>query len=180
MPSGQNTPGLIHLYCGEGKGKTTAAIGLILRAAGHGWRTLLVQFLKNGHSGELEPLARLGGVRVLTGKPFTSFTHFMTPAEREDALTLHIRQLGEAILAAQNGEIDLLVLDEACGAISTGLLPEDMLLEFLQNKPQQLEVVLTGRDPTPGLLALADYVSEIACVRHPYAKGISGREGIEY
>jgi cob(I)alamin adenosyltransferase len=178
-PDGQNTPGLIHIYCGDGKGKTTAAVGLVLRAVGHGRRALLVQFLKNGHSGELEPLTRLG-VRVLTGKPFTSFTPFMTPAERADALELHNRQIGEAIKAAQSGAIDLLVLDEACGAIRTGLLPENTLLDFLRNKPPQLEVVLTGRDPTPDLLALADYISEIVCVRHPYEKGISGREGIEY
>jgi cob(I)alamin adenosyltransferase len=176
----QAQPGLIHIYCGDGKGKTTAAVGLIVRAAGHGWRTMLVQFLKNGHSGELELLRQLAGTRILTGRPFIAFSHEMKPAEREETLTLHIRQMGEAILAARSGEIDLLVLDEACGAISAGLLPEEMVLDFLRSKPAELEVVLTGRGPTPAILNLADYISEIRCLRHPYQKGVAGREGIEY
>jgi cob(I)alamin adenosyltransferase len=176
----QTQPGLIHVYCGEGKGKSTAAIGLIVRAAGHGRRTMLVQFLKNGHSGELMPLRQLAGTRILTGRPFTAFSYEMKPAEREETLDLHIRQMGEAILAANSGEIDLLVLDEACGAIGAGLLPEEMVLDFLRRKPAALEVVLTGRGPTTAILELADYISEICCIRHPFQKGVSGREGIEY
>jgi cob(I)alamin adenosyltransferase len=173
-------PGLIHVYCGDGKGKTTAAVGLILRAAGHGRRILLIQFLKNGQSGELAPLRRLPSVRILTGRPTTHFTNVMDDLEKASTLDLHCRQLHEAIEAARNGQIDLLVLDEAMGAIQTGLLPEGEILEFLSSKPEGLEVVLTGRNPSAQILELADYISEIRCVRHPWQRGITAREGIEY
>ena len=173
-------PGLIHIYCGEGKGKTTAAVGLIARAAGHGMRILLVQFLKNGKSGELASLRRLPQVRILTGKPATHFTNVMDAAEKAEILELHHQHLQEAIRTAREGQIDLLVFDEALGAISTGLLPEDEMLAFLRSKPPTLEVVLTGRGPSQELLDLADYISEIRCVRHPWQRGISAREGIEF
>lgn len=173
-------PGLIHIYCGDGKGKTTAAMGLILRAAGHGRRIMLVQFLKNGKSGELVPLGQIPGVRILSGKASTRFTCAMDDTEKADTLALHRVNLDAAIQAARAGELDLLVFDEAMGAIQTGLLPEEKLLEFLRTKPEHLEVVLTGRQPSEEMLALADYISEIHCIRHPWERGISAREGIEY
>ncbi len=176
----RHQPGLIHIYCGDGKGKTTAAMGLILRAAGHGRRILLLQFLKNGKSGELEPLRQLPGVRVISGKPGTHFTIAMDSEEKNETLALHCRNLAEAVRSARAGELDLLVLDEAMGAIQTGLLPEADVLEFLRTKPETLEVVLTGRNPSDELLALADYISEIRCIRHPWQRGIAAREGIEY
>jgi len=176
----ERQPGLIHIYCGEGKGKTTAAMGLILRAAGHGRRILLLQFLKNGKSGELVPLGQIPGVRILSGKATTHFTIAMNEEEKAETLSLHCRYLAEAERAAGSGELDMLVLDEAFGAIQTGLLPEEELLSFLRGKPADLEVVLTGRYPSADMLALADYISEIKCIRHPWTRGIAAREGIEY
>lgn len=172
--------GLIHLYCGTGKGKTTASVGLIARAAGHGRRVLLVQFLKDGHSGEIESLRLLPGVRILAGQVTTKFTYQMDGEEKTATRTLHEAFLHQAVESARTGSIDLLVLDEVLGAINTGLLPHEEVLDFLRTKPSGLEVVLTGRDPTSQLLALADYISEIQCVRHPYQRGICAREGIEY
>lgn len=172
--------GLIHLYCGTGKGKTTASVGLIARAAGHGRRVLLVQFLKDGHSGEIESLRLLPGVQILAGQVTTKFTYQMDGEERTATRTLHESFFHQAVENARAGLIDLLVLDEVLGAINTGLLPHEEVLDFLRTKPAGLEVVLTGRDPTSQLLAHADYISEIQCIRHPYQRGICAREGIEF
>ena len=171
---------MIHVYCGDGKGKTTAAIGLIVRFIGHGRRVMLVQFLKDGSSGELAPLEKLSSIRILTGCPGIVQTNVMSEADLAATRVLQAAQLEEAIQAACRGEIDLLVLDEACAAMKLGLLPEDKVLDFLNRKPAGLEVVLTGRDPSAALLALADYVSEIHAVKHPYQRGIRAREGVEY
>lgn len=175
-----NRQGLIHIYCGDGKGKSTAAIGLIVRAAGHGRRVLLVQFLKSGVSGEIAVLNKLEGVRVIAGQITAKFSNQMTEEEREKTLELHQDYLNQAIRAALAGELDLLVLDEAVGAITAGLLSKDDLLEFLKHKPPALELVMTGRTPPPEILELADYVSEMRCLRHPFEKGFPAREGVEY
>jgi cob(I)alamin adenosyltransferase len=172
--------GLVHLYCGDGKGKTTAAVGLILRAAGHGQQVLLIQFLKNGSSGELTILRGLPQVKVLTGHPSTAFSHVMNAQEKTEALRLHAGQLAEAAAACRSQAVELLVLDEVFGAIQAGLLPAEQVLDLLAHKPETVEVVLTGRDPGREFLEQADYISEIACVRHPYQRGINAREGIEY
>lgn len=172
--------GLIHIYCGPGKGKTTAGIGLIARAAGYGRRVLLVQFLKDGLSGELDSLRMLHDVRILAGQVTANFTFDMNSEEKAATLALHHGFFGQAVDLARQGQIDLLVLDEVIGAINTGTLTQDVVLDFLRTKPDDLEVVLTGRDPSPQLLELADYISDIQCVRHPYQRGITAREGIEY
>lgn len=181
MNRGKNKSfGLIHIYCGEGKGKTTAAIGLMIRAAGHGKRCLLVQFLKDGQSGEIDILRALPEVRIITGQKYTKFSFYMNELEKKETLALHMQYLEQAVEAARSLSIDLLVLDEAFGAIQTQLLSEKALLDFLQTKPGQIEVVMTGRYPSEPMLAAADYISEIACCRHPYQRGIPAREGIEY
>lgn len=172
--------GLIHIYCGPGKGKTTAGVGLIVRAAGHGLRVLLVQFLKDGRSGELDSLRLLRDVRILAGQVTANFTFAMNSEEKAATRSLHHDFFRQAADMARQGSIDLLVLDEVIGAINTGTLAQDVVLDFLRTKPDDLEVVLTGRDPSPQLLELADYISDIQCVRHPYQRGITAREGIEY
>ena len=111
--------GLVHLYYGEGKGKTTAAMGLALRALGQGMRVVVVQFLKSGTSGELEPLRRLG-VAVHSGKAGAKFTFQMTEEEKAETAAMHDRMLREALTE----ECDLLILDELCAARQTGLLDE--------------------------------------------------------
>lgn len=180
MQETDSRQGLIHIYCGDGKGKTTAAIGLIVRAAGHGRRVMLVQFLKSGLSGEIAPLKQLKGVRVIAGQITAKFSNQMNEQERAETLKLHQQHLQQAVAAAVAGELDLLVLDEAMGAITAGLLSKDDLLEFLRHKPTNLEVVLTGRNPSDDILALADYISEMKCLRHPYERGFPPREGVEF
>ena len=168
-------PGLIHLYCGEGKGKTTAAMGLALRALGHGQRVVIVQFLKSGRSGEAALLEKLGAV-VLSGKPTPKFTHQMTPAEKAETRRLQTAHLARAL----DLPCDLLVLDEACAACRLGMVEEDLLRAAVLEKPGEREVVLTGRGPAPWMLDAADYITEMQARRHPYEKGIAAREGVEY
>ncbi len=172
--------GMIHIYHGDGKGKTTAAIGLLVRAAGHGYRVMLVQFLKNGRSGEIEALKHLPQVSVVVAPQIDKFTCNMSLQEKEETRGYHQALFNACKAAAFKGELDLLVLDEVLDAINTKLLDEEELLSFLRAKPRTLEVVLTGRQPSAEMLELADYISEIRCCRHPYQKGIAARKGIEY
>lgn len=171
--------GLIHIYCGNGKGKTTACLGLTIRCAGHGNKVLFVQFLKSRPTGELNSLELLPNIEVLRGKETKKFTFQMTAEEKQEVLREH-EQLFAKIQTKLTGEnVQLLVLDEIIGACNTGVFDENQLLDFLKTKPQRLEVVLSGRDPSPELLELADYVSEICKRKHPFDKGIPARSGIE-
>ena len=163
---------MLHLYFGSGKGKTTAAAGLALRAMGHGKKVVVVQFLKDGTSGEIEPLRRLGA--AVFACPNAKFTWLMTPQEKAAALA-HNTQTLEAALQMP---CDLLILDEACAALRAALLPEALLQKAVLNAPY--EAVLTGRDPADWMLQNADYITEFTARRHPYEKGIPAREGIEY
>ncbi len=172
--------GLVHIYTGSGKGKTTASVGLTVRAHAHGLRVMFVQFLKNGLSGEIGILRQLSNVRVYSGQADMKFTYQMEDDDKARALALHKHFFETAVAAARNNELDVLVFDEVFGALSTHLLNGDEVYEFLKTKPAKLEVVLTGRDPDPRFLELADYISEVRCVAHPYDKGILAREGIDY
>lgn len=172
-------PGLIHIYCGDGKGKTTAALGLALRAVGHGRRVLLVQFLKASPTGEITAIRHLPNCSVLRGGHGRAFALSMDEQGRAELAEQYNQLLGSAIATAAAGGCDLLILDEAIAALRRGLIDRARLLDFLRRKPIPLEVVLTGRDPDQELLALADYVSEVKKIRHPYDRGVAAREGIE-
>lgn len=171
-------PGLIHIYCGDGKGKTTAAMGLAVRCAGSGRKVRLLQFLKDGKSSEFASLAHVPGIEVIPQTRTFGFTWTLTPEERAEAAAYYAGLLEEAFRRA--GDFDLLILDEALGACTTGMVDESRLLALLDGKPEPLEIVLTGRDPSPALLDRADYVTEMKMVKHPFEKGVSAREGIEY
>lgn len=170
--------GLIHIYCGDGKGKTTAAMGLALRAAGSGRRVLVLQFLKDGKSSEIAPLSRVEGVEVVPQTKQFGFSWTLDEAGLDAAKEYYTGLLRDA--AARAGEFDLMVLDEAIGAIGAYMLDKDVLLQFLDNKPQELEVVMTGRGPSEELVSRADYVTEMVKQKHPFDQGISARKGIEF
>lgn len=170
--------GLIHIYCGDGKGKTTAAMGLALRSAGSGRRVLLLQFLKDGSSSEFTSLAHVPGIDAFRHTRLFGFTWTLTGAEMTEARTYYADVLAEVF--AKAADYDLLVLDEALGALSAGLLDEGQLLSLLAGRPEALEVVLTGRGPSQALLDAADYVTEMRKIKHPFERGIPAREGIEY
>jgi len=171
--------GLIHIYCGDGKGKTTAALGLTIRASGTGFRVVFVQFLKSHATGELSVLDRLPNVTVLRGKEGNAFSFAMTDREKEKTRLLHTENLKEAIGLAVSEKCDMLVLDEAIGAYNRDLIDRSMLEDFVRNKPEGLELVMTGRNPAQWMIDCADYVSEIGKVKHPYDRGVPARSGIE-
>lgn len=171
--------GLVHIYTGEGKGKTTAAVGLAVRAAGRGQRVLLVQFLKDNSSGEIGPLRQLGiAVRGLS-RPY-GFVRNMSQADKQQVTAEHEQLLQTAIAEAKGGQWDLLVLDEIMAACNHNLAQRQLVEELLAEKPEELEVVLTGRGAPQSWLAKAQYVTEMTLRKHPYQQGIAAREGIEY
>ena len=171
--------GLVHIYCGDGKGKTTAAVGLAVRAAGAGRRVLLAQFFKNGDSSELAVLRALENVEVLTCKTPHGFWWKMDEDERARSRRDYSSLLRGALGSARRGA-GLLILDEVISACNHGAVDEEILLDFLRGKPAELEVVLTGRDPSAARLARADYVTEMKKLRHPYDQGVGARRGIEF
>ena len=171
--------GLIHIYCGDGKGKTTAAVGLAVRCAGRGNKVLLVQFLKSRDSGELYSLAKLPDIEVMRGKESKKFTFQMNEEEKHALLIEHNKMFEQVLAKIKNGGYSLLILDEVIGALNAKVFEMQKLIEFLRHKPENLEVVLSGRNPAPELVEIADYVSEMRKVKHPMDKGIMAREGIE-
>ena len=171
--------GLIHIYCGDGKGKTTAAMGLAVRAAGAGRRVLILQFLKDGASAEFASLAHVPGIEVVPQTRRFGFSWTLSQEERAEALAYYTGLLEETFTRAAGG-IDLLVLDEAVGTVSAGLLDGERLLALLGTKPPALEVVLTGRDPSRALLDAADYVTEMKKIKHPFDQGVPARRGVEF
>lgn len=173
----KSTRGLIHIYCGDGKGKTTCSMGLVVRAAGSGKKVLLHQFLKNNKSSERKYIEKLPEVTVLPGKELTKFTFRMSEEELAGVTKDNNEIFDKITKMAEN--YDMLVLDESVYAMANQTLNEEKVIEFLKNKPEHLEVVLTGRNPSRKLMELADYVSEIHKVKHPFDQGISSRLGIE-
>lgn len=173
--------GLIHLYYGNGKGKTTAALGLALRASGCGKKVVILQFLKDMKSGELCQLALLPNTTVLRGKaPGHAFSFNMTDAEKAETRAIHDENLQKAITLVQAGECDLLVLDEVLDAYQLALLDEGLLRSLICDKPPALELVLTGHRPTDWVVTEADYVTEMVKIKHPYDRGIRARRGVEF
>ncbi|MBN1109942.1 MAG: cob(I)yrinic acid a,c-diamide adenosyltransferase [Methanomassiliicoccales archaeon] len=167
--------GLVHVYTGEGKGKTTAALGLCVRAVGHGYRALIVQFMKTGGTYG-ENFLRLPGLTVVpSGHDCLVYSKEITPADREKAaegLTL-------AKEAMSRGEMDVVVLDEVNVAIKFGLLKVGEVAQAVRSRAPGVEVVLTGRGAPQELLDLADYVTEMVAERHPYEKGVLSRQGVD-
>lgn len=170
--------GQVHVYHGDGKGKTTCGMGLCVRAAGRGKRVLIYQFLKDNSSGEIASLANIPNITRIPGNDTMKFTFQMTPDE------LEIEQKRNAFIltkiAAIADQYDLLFLDEAVYAMDLNLLSERQVLTFLKTRAEHLEVVLTGRNPSQKLLEAADYVTEMVKRKHPFDQGMESREGIEF
>ena len=172
--------GLVHIYAGDGKGKTTAALGLGIRAWGRGLKVLLVQFLKSTESGELKALERLSpGFEVLRSDKPIKFVCDMNDKELNEAGKIQRQLFEEALSKTDEDRFDILILDEMLGVIEDGMLELQKVIDFVKTKPEQLEIVITGVRVPKELAGLADYHSEIRCIRHPMDKGIASREGIE-
>ena len=169
---------MIHIYCGDGKGKTTAAIGLICRHVGTGGKAVLAQFLKSLPTGELESLKTLG-VPIYRNELPHGFFPNMNDEIKKVVREMHDKTLVEVTQLARANMCSLLVLDELCAALSLGLIDRDAVLSLLDDHGNA-ELVITGRDPDDTLLSRADYITEMKLVRHPYEKGVQARKGIEF
>ena len=174
--------GLVHLYYGPGKGKTTAAVGQAVRAAGHGWAVRLIQFMKGadtvGHPyGEVTVLRDHDQIEI-EQRPTGHATAAdeLSDEERERLET----GLAEATAAAAAGEADLLVLDELVVLTEIGLVDPAAVLAVAKQKAPELELVITGREVPSALVDQADYASYTGAVKHPYQEGVTARRGIEY
>ena len=172
--------GLVHIYTGDGKGKTTAAIGLSVRALGHGFNIVFASFFKRPNSygyNEISMLKKQGATvfSISEGMPLANpqISHEEYQVSTKDGLT-------ELQNFVQINKIQLLVLDEILIAIAYGYISEKELIEFIENKPVEMELVLTGRGATEGLKEVADYVTVLSNEKHPYDNGVISRVGIEY
>ena len=170
--------GLVQVYTGDGKGKTTAALGLALRAAGWGYRTFIGQFMKGQEYGELR------GVSMLS--PYVTIEQFGEPGFiRADQVTAEDRERAQGGLrrvreAVQSGEYEIVVMDEICVALHYHLLAAEEVVDLIQQRPPGLELVLTGRWAPQEIIDQADLVTEMIEVKHPYQRGILARRGIEW
>jgi cob(I)alamin adenosyltransferase len=165
------------IFTGDGKGKTTAALGMVLRAAGHGQRVLVIQFIKaNAKTGELASCQRLPGVEIVQmGRGFVPrMTDPRFDAHRQAAL----EAMERASKAVAAGGYDLIVLDEICTAVAKNLVAEERVLELLRNASGC--IVLTGRGATTALIEMADTVTEMRCVKHGLTGGIQAQTGVEF
>lgn len=190
--------GLVQVYTGPGKGKTTAALGLAFRAIGHGFKVCMIQFMKgNSYCGELLASQRLkpdldfyqfgrdcpyaslirGGFKDCDGCGENCFDNELNHGENGKLACMAFAFAGEVVTA---GEHDLVILDEINNALAMELISSVQVLELIGQKPPLVELVLTGRDLPLEILAAADLVSRIDEVKHPYSRGIKGRRGIEY
>ena len=167
--------GLIHLYWGDGKGKTTAAMGVAMRALAAGEKVVIVQFLKGQESGEITLLSRLGA-HIYRGKAGDKFVFQMN--EEEKAETRKVQNAN--LLAALQEPADLLILDEACAALELKMVDEALLKKAVCEKPEEQDLILTGRNPADWMMDMADYCTEMHCWRHPYEKGVKARRGVEF
>ncbi|MCI9148574.1 MAG: cob(I)yrinic acid a,c-diamide adenosyltransferase [Hungatella sp.] len=177
---GKTAKGCVHIYCGDGKGKTTAAAGLAVRAAGRGKRVLIARFLKNDDSGEVNILDGICGIRVKPCEKCFGFYYQMTREQKEEAGEYYGRLFDSVWEEAVGEKFDMVILDEIMAACTYGMVSQEKVADCLRNRPDSLEVVLTGRNPSPELVSLADYVSEIRKVKHPFDRGVGAREGIEF
>lgn len=166
---------MIQIYTGNGKGKSTAAFGLALRAAGQGLKVVIVQFCKNDSCGEHESLRRLG-IHIDAGEPIGGPP--WESAFREQWRVHSRKQLDAAKDLV--GKCDMLILDEAMGALAGGLIEEEKLDELIADWPEEKELIMTGREATQALIEKADLVTEMKCVKHYFDKKVSARRGIEY
>lgn len=175
---------MVQIYCGDGKGKTTAAVGLAVRAAGHGIPVVFAQFLKNNDSGEMNVLCKPElNIHLLQDMPCEGFYYQMDETQKQqtrDACQRLFQKAGQMCTElGKTGKV-MLVLDEILHACNLNLIDEEQLLFFLASIKESMEVILTGQNPTESLLAMAEYVSEVRKIKHPYDGGVPARCGIEW
>ena len=173
-----NELGLIQVYTGDGKGKTTASLGLAFRACGHGFRVCMIQFMKGSDEyGEVKVAKLLPGFKLLqSGR--NDFVDMANPDPVDRSLAEDGWRLAKAVI--DSGEYDIVILDEINVALSCGLLDAVAVIDFLTAAKRKVEIVLTGRYAPAAVLAAAHLVTEMCEIKHPYQQGIAARKGIDY
>ncbi len=176
MPEESNNLGLIQIYTGKGKGKTTAALGLAMRAAGHGFKIAIIHFMKIWDYGEVRSLKKLGIDLFRYGTTELIYPENPSPVDFEQAD--EAMKKSEELL--EKGDQDILILDEINVGLDFKLIPLKRVIDLLDKKPDHMELVLTGRNCPAELLERADLVSDMQEIKHPFQKGINARRGMEY
>lgn len=179
MPqASSNRKGLVEVFTGDGKGKTSAALGVILRALGHGFRVCIILFMKGNYPyGEQETLARLPNVTLAVfGRECFVDPNNVEEEDRREAR----RALDAAREAMLSGRYDLVVLDEVNVASAWGLVGLDEVIKLIEDKPENVELILTGRCADKRLIEVADLVTEMVAIKHPFDRGIEARPGLDY
>lgn len=179
MPEKEERKGLVVLITGDGKGKTSAALGMALRALGHGFRVKMIQFMKGVDNvyGELRASRNLPGFEIEQhGR--SSFVKRRSPAPQD--VEMAQAGLARAKEVVCSGEWDMVILDEINVAVDYGLVSEEQVLELIRGKPRWVDLVLTGRNASSKVIEVSDLVSEVREVKHHYRRGIPAREGMEY
>lgn len=173
--------GLVHIYTGDGKGKTTAALGLAFRAAGHEKKTYILQFLKGRKTGELNLINQISKIKLekvnKTGKFYIQMNK-KEKMELKNTTQQAWNNLRRWLIDDQSFEI--IILDELLGALHNKLVSIKQVITLIREKPSSKELILTGRGAPDELIEMADYVTEMKMVKHPYQKNISARKGIEF
>ncbi len=171
--------GCIHIYEGDGKGKTTASVGLAVRCAGSGQKVLFTQFLKGNSSNELNVLEQIPNLMVYRNEKEYGFVFCMDPEEKIEAKNYYREHFRETIYYAKREHVRLLVMDELIDAYTLGMVDPTEVQHFLLTKPDDMEVVMTGHSAPEELVHIADYVTHMAKKKHPFDMGLSARVGIE-
>ena len=172
--------GLVIIYTGEGKGKTTAALGLVLRASGYKKKCLIIQFGKAWFTGELVGIKKLGsGVKIIQGgKGFLDILGSKTPFSVHKKAAKEV--FGLLKREIKSGEWDIVVADEIIGAVASKVLDINKVIELIKDKPIELDLILTGHHASKELIRIADLVTEMKEVKHPFKKGIIAKKGIDF
>jgi len=174
---GKSLEGLVQVYTGPGKGKTTAALGLGMRAAGHGYRVYMIQFLKSAKRyGEYKSIKKIKNFKIKS----YGLKEFATPNTAKEYKRLSKNALKHAIKMIQSEKYDIVILDEINFAATLGYIKLEDVIQLIEQKPKSVEIVLTGRYASKKIIEKADLVSVIKEIKHPYQKGVKARKGIEY
>lgn len=170
---------MLHIYCRDGKGKTTAAVGLAVRGVGADMRVRFVQFMKGAHTSETAVLENIPGLEIRRCDRDYGFFKNMSAQDKSDITCCHNRLL-EFAFSCDIPEPKMIVLDEFCSAYAHGLMDKVLAERLIIENKDKAEIILTGRDPADIFIEAADYISEIRCLRHPYERGIPARKGVEF
>lgn len=171
--------GLVQVYTGNGKGKTTASLGLALRAIGHGYKVFMLQFMKGSKEyGELRAAEKFLPNLIIVQSGLETFVSKENPSQSDRDMARQGLETAKKVIS--EGNYDLVILDEVNIAMDYNLVPVDEMLDIIKNKPPHVELVLTGRYVPEKIQEVADLVSEITLIKHPFYQGIEARKGIEY